>query len=74
MIENPRIFKGYKLEVVLRRAEDGTNDGSIVNRKDGYAICIAKAPRYASDYDWQHNADLICRAVKAMKAEPKGET
>jgi len=67
MIDNPRIYEGDNIEVVLRRAEDGTNNGSIIKHVDGYAICIAKAPRYATDYDWQHNADLICRAIKAMR-------
>ena len=59
------IHPGDKLEVVTRRADDGTNDGSlIIMRRPGMAYCIAKAPRYASDEEWQHNAALIADAIR----------
>lgn len=59
------IHQGDKLEVVTRRADDGTNDGSIIiMRRPGMAYCIAKAPRYASDEEWQHNAALIADAIR----------
>lgn len=55
---------GDKLEVVIRRADDGTNDGSIIKMKfEGHAYCIAKAPRYATDEEWKHNAELIVSLI-----------
>jgi hypothetical protein len=54
------IYKGQKLTVVIRRDENGYNDGSIIAMPfDGHAYCIAKAPRFATDEEWKHNADLI---------------
>jgi len=67
MSENMIIHEGDDLKVVLREREDGMNDGSIIKLTDGYAICIAKAPHYISDSHWQHNADLICKAIKEMR-------
>ena len=64
------IHQGDKMEVVVRRADDGTNDGSIiVMRRPGHAYCLAKAPRYASDEEWEHNAALIVDAIRT--ANPK---
>lgn len=61
------IYPGDKLTVVIRRAEDGTNDGSIViMRRPGHAYCIAKAPRYSSDEEWNLNASLIIDAIQFM--------
>ena len=58
------IEPGDNLEVVIRRADDGTNDGSIiVMRRPGRAYCIAKAPRYASDEEWRQNAALISQSI-----------
>ena len=59
------VHHGARLEVVVRRADDGTNDGSIVYFPyPGHAYCIAKAPRYASDEEWLHNATLIVELVR----------
>ena len=70
------IHQGDKMEVVVRRADDGTNDGSIiVMRRPGHAYCLAKAPRYASDEEWEHNAALIVDAIRTANpshhAEPR---
>ena len=63
------IQPGDTLEVVTRRADDGTNDGSIIiMRRPGHAYCIAKAPRYASDEEWRHNAELIASAIRTANA------
>jgi hypothetical protein len=60
MNKNALIHKGQKLIVVLRRDDNGNNDGSIIAMPfDGHAYCIAKAPRFATDEEWKHNADLI---------------
>lgn len=67
------IHQGDKLEVVTRRADDGTNDGSIIiMRRPGMAYCIAKAPRYASDEEWQHNAALIADAIRTANPSRLG--
>lgn len=64
MNANMLIQPGDKLEIVTRRADDGKNDGSIiVMRGPGHAYCIAKAPRYASDEEWRHNAKIIVDAI-----------
>ena len=66
MNDNMIIHPGDKLEVTYRRNDDGTNDGSIIIfRRPGMAYCIAKAPRYASDEEWRHNAQLIVNALGA---------
>ena len=68
------IHPGDKLAVSVRRAGDGTNDGSIfVERLPGHAYCIAKAPLYASDEEWQHNAELIIRAIEKMHGRGDGK-
>lgn len=67
MNDNMLIRAGDKIEVVVRRAEDGTNDGSlIVMRRPGHAYCIAKAPKYASDDEWRHNAERIASALRYL--------
>lgn len=64
MNANMIIQTGDKLEVTCRRSDDGRNDGSIiVQRYPGHAYCIAKAPQYASNDEWRHNAELIVKAV-----------
>ena len=60
MNDNVLLHPEDKLVVIIRRADDGTNGGSIiVERRPGHVYCIAKAPRYASDDEWKHNADKI---------------
>ena len=67
------IQSGDKMEVVTRRADDGTNDGSIIiMRHPGHAYCIAKAPRYTSDAEWRHNAELIVSAIRTANASVRG--
>lgn len=58
------------LVAVTRRADDGTNDGSILYiQGPGWAYCIAKAPRYATDEEWLHNANRIIKALQNYKEE-----
>lgn len=57
------IHKGDNLLVIVRRNEKNENDGSIIVKRGGIAYCIAKAPRYATDEDWSHNANIIVEAV-----------
>ena len=55
-----------KLDYHASRNEDGTNNGSIyVERYTGHAYCIAKAPKYATDREWEHNAKLIIAAIQS---------
>lgn len=69
------IQPGDTLEVVTRRADDGTNDGSIIiMRRPGHAYCIAKAPRYASDEEWRYNAELIAQAIRTANPAVEGRT
>ncbi len=73
MNANMLIQPSDKLEVVTRRADDGTNDGSIIiMRQPGHAYCIAKAPRYASDEEWLHNAELIAQAIRTANTDLRG--
>ena len=66
MNTNMLIQTGDKLEVTNRRSDDGRNDGSIIiQRYKGHAYCVAKAPQYASEEEWRHNADLIVKAIAA---------
>ena len=68
---NALIQAGDRLEVVTRRADDGTNDGSIiVEQFPGHVFCIAKAPRYVSDEEWRYNADMIVNAIHAANTRP----
>ena len=61
------IYEGDTLNVVVRRNEDGTNNGSIIlERREGMAHCIAKAPRYATDEEWKHNADILVAALASI--------
>ena len=72
MNANMIIQAGDKLEVTCRRSDDGRNDGSIIiQRYPGHAYCIAKAPQYASDDEWRHNAELIVKAVAAYAGNSK---
>lgn len=60
------------LRVITRRDNYDQNDGSIIalrNKTDencGRAYCIAKAPRFATDEEWQDTADLIIKALKTI--------
>jgi hypothetical protein len=65
------IQPGDKLKVVTNRCDDDkSNNGSVViERIPGHVYCIAKAPRYTSDDEWRHNAELIAKAVERMHAE-----
>lgn len=66
------IETGDRVMVSVCRNEDGTNNGSLyVEPIKGHAYCIAKAPRYASDAEWRHNAELIASLVLAGKQEAK---
>lgn len=73
MNPNMLIQSGDELIVGTRRADDGTNDGSIiVERRPGHVYCIAKAPRFASAEEWRYNASLIVSALsesEKIKAE-----
>lgn len=54
----------------MSRNEDGTNNGSVyVERYTGHAYCIAKAPKYATDEEWEHNAKLIIAAIQSYNAQ-----
>ena len=64
MNDKMMIEAGDKLEYHTSRNDDGTNNGSIfVEPFDGHAYCIAKAPKYATDEEWKHNAEMIIAAV-----------
>ena len=72
MNERSMIQIGDELRLVLRRNEDGTNDGSIVvERRAGQVYCIAKAPRYATDEEWKYNAELLINALRT--SNPTGQ-
>lgn len=67
------INAGDELKYHTSRNEDGTNNGSVyVEKYLGHCYCIAKAPRYASDEEWEHNANLIVEAVKSYNTESSG--
>jgi hypothetical protein len=67
------ITNGEDLMVSVRRNEDDTNNGSLcVERGIGHVYCIAKAPRYTTNEEWEHNANLIAKAVK-QAASPSME-
>ena len=51
-----------------RTNENDENDGSIFWLKyKGHAYCIAKAPRYQSKEQWEHDAARIVSAVNAFE-------
>ena len=65
MKSNDLILPGSKLMVSHSETQDGLNDGSIaIVSPTGCAYCIAKAPRYATDKVWKHNANLIVQAIQ----------
>lgn len=58
------------LIATTRRTDDGLNDGSILFfPRLGHGYCIAKAPRYATDEEWLHNANRIIKALQNYKEE-----
>jgi hypothetical protein len=60
------LYKGLKLEYHKSRNDDGTNNGSLfVEKYIGQRYCIAKAPKYASDEEWEHNAKTIIAALES---------
>jgi hypothetical protein len=64
MNDKMMIKAGDKLKYSIRRDDDGHNNGSIfVEPYEGHAYCIAKAPKYATDEEWKHNAKIIIAAV-----------
>lgn len=62
--------EGEKLQYHCNMNEDGTNNGSLfVERFKGQAYCIAKAPKYASREEWEHNAQFIIKAISLYNAD-----
>ena len=65
--DNVLILPGDKPEITTGRHPDGTNDGSIIVwRRPGHAYCIAKAPRYSTDEEWQYNAALLVKGINSI--------
>lgn len=65
--DNVLILPGDKLEITTKRNPDDTNDGSlIIMRRPGHAYCVAKAPRYSTDEEWQYNAALLVKGINSI--------
>lgn len=64
------IRPGTKLKVSFDTNDDGTNNGSIFWEKyPGHAYCIAKAPKYATDAEWDLNASYIVALIENARPE-----
>ena len=59
-----KIYNGQRLEFHSSINDDGTNNGSIYHINSGKAYAIAKAPRFVSTEDWEHNASIIIKAIQ----------
>jgi hypothetical protein len=53
------------------RHDDGRNNGSVYRDDCGTAYCVAKAPQYAKDAQWEADAKLIAAAPEMLDALKK---
>jgi len=57
-----------KLQYHKSRNDDGTNNGSIFFEKfPGHAYCVAKAPKFVSDEQWERDAKLFVNAERMLR-------
>lgn len=52
-----------------RQGDDGRNDGSIISdAASGRAVCVCKAPQYATPEQWEETAEFITTACNSHDA------